>query len=165
MSGTTQSKSKFTADEKAKMITLAWIAGAYVSVADQAGGPKEEAKESQALREAIARAFTVYQTQTGENLSGEPAAFDFDKAPSELESAWSGVSATLEAKDSTENMDHYKAALLHVGHSVAAAHGAGFLGRGEAVSAAETAAIEKLATTIKGTHLLEAARSFFAKKK
>ena len=100
--------SKFTAQERSQMITLAWLAGAAVSVTDQVGGVRAEAKESEVLRKAVARCFTVYQTQTSENLSGEPSAFDFDKAESQVVQACQDVLTMLEKKDTTENIDHYK---------------------------------------------------------
>ena len=150
------------------MCTLAWLAGAAVSVTDQVGGIRAEAREVEALRTAIARCFTVYQTKTGENLSGEePSTFDFDKAESLLGPAASDVLAMLEKKDTAENIDLYKKGVLDVAYQVAAAFGAGFLGRNDPVSPAEIAAIDKVAGALKATHLVEAAKAdaIVAKKK
>lgn len=49
--------------------------------------------------------------------------------------------------------------VLDAALQVAAAYGAGFLGRGEAVSAAESAMIDKVAQALKATHLLEAVKA------
>ena len=142
------------------MCTLAWIAGAAVSMTDQVGGIKAEAREVEALRTAVAKCFTVYQLKTTENLSGdEPSTFDFDKAESLLAPAAADVLAMLEKKDTPENVDHYKRGVLDVACQVAAAYGAGFLGRGEAVSAAETAMIDKVAQALKATHLAESVKA------
>lgn len=152
--------SKFTAQERQQMCTLAWIAGAAVSVTDQVGGIKAEAREVEALRIAIAKCFTVYQLQTNENLSGEePSTFDYDKAESLLGPAAQDVLAMLEKKDTPENVDHYKRGVLDVACRVAAAYGAGFLGRGEAVSASENAMIDKIAEALKATHLVASVKA------
>lgn len=157
--GSGKTKSKFTADERAKMITLAWIAGATVSVADKEGGDKADAQEAAALRDAIAAAFTIYQTRTDENLSGEPSSFDYDTAESKLTSAADEVLAFLAEKDTPANVDHYKTAILEVAYAVAAAHAPGFMGRGEKVSSIESAALEKVGTALKAGPLLQAVRT------
>lgn len=158
--------SKFTADERKKMCTLAWIAGAAVSVSDQVGGVKAEAREVEALRRAIAEAFTAFQLKTNENLSGEePSVFDYDKAESLLEPAAKEVLAILAAKETPDNADVYKKGVLDVAWQVAAAFGAGFLGRGEAVSATESAAIDKVARALEATQLLDAVKASNAGKK
>jgi hypothetical protein len=152
--------SKFTAQERQQMCTLAWIAGAAVSVTDQVGGIKAEAREVEALRSTVAKCFTVYQIKTTENFSAEePSTFDFDKAESLLGPSAQDVLAMLEKKDTPENVDHYKRGVLDVAYQVAAAYGAGFLGRGEAVSAAENAMIDKVAQALKATHLLDAVKA------
>ena len=158
---TTQAKgkSKFSADERAKMITLAWIAGAAVSVADKEGGDKADAMEAAKLRDAVARCFTVYQTQTDENLSGEPSAFDYDTAESKLASAADEVLAMLAERDTPTNIDHYKTAVLDVAYAVAAAHAPGFMGRGEKVSSIESAALDKVAAALKAGPLLQAVKT------
>ena len=61
-------KSKFTADERTKLVTLAWLAGATVSECDKAGGDRESAKEADALKTAVTRCFLAYQVRTDENL-------------------------------------------------------------------------------------------------
>jgi hypothetical protein len=160
--------SKFSAAERQQMCTLAWIAGAAVSVTDQVGGIKAEAREVEALRTAVAKCFTGYQLTTNENLSGEePSVFDFDKAESLLVASAADVLAMLEKKDTPENVDQYKRGVLDVAFQVAAAYGAGFLGRGDAVSASETAMIAKVADALKATHLVESVRAdaLVAKKK
>ena len=158
--------SKFTAQERRQMCTLAWIAGAAVSVTDQVGGIKAEAREVEALRRAVAEAFTVFQLQTNENLSGEePSTFDFDKAESLLEPTAKEVLAFLVAKDTPQNVDVYKKGVLDVAYQVAAAFGAGFLGRGESVSATEVAMIDKVARALEATHLVDAVKAANASKK
>ena len=164
MSKSTQSTkkapSKFSADERQKMVTLAWIAGAAVSVTDQVGGIRAEAREVEALRTAVSKCFTVYQTKTNENLSGEePSTFDYDKAESILASKAQEVLDMLEKKDTPENVDLYKRGVLDVAYQVAAAYGAGFMGRGEKVSAAENAMIDKVAQALKASHLLESVKA------
>ncbi|MBI2390114.1 MAG: hypothetical protein HYV09_11050 [Deltaproteobacteria bacterium] len=152
--------SKFTAEERRQMCTLAWIAGAAVSVTDQVGGIKAEAREVEALRRAVAKCFTVYQTKTNENLSAEePSTFDFDKAESLLGHAAEQVLAMLEKKDTPQNVDIFKKGVLDVAFQVAAAYGAGFLGRGDAVSASESAMIDKVAQALKATHLVDAVKA------
>jgi len=163
---TKQATSKFTAQERQQMCTLAWIAGAAVSVTDQVGGIKAEAREVEALRRAVSKCFTVYQTKTNENLSAEePSTFDFDKAESLLGQAAQDVLSMLEKKDTPENIDIYKKGVVDVAYQVAAAYGAGFLGRGEAVSAVESAMIDKVAQALKATHLVEAVKADAAVKK
>jgi hypothetical protein len=163
---TKQATSKFTAQERQQMCTLAWIAGAAVSVTDQVGGIKAEAREVEALRRAIAKCFTVYQTKTNENLSAEePSTFDFDKAESLLGQAAQDVLAMLEKKDTPENIDIFKKGVVDVAYQVAAAYGAGFLGRGEAVSAVESAMIDKVAQVLKATHLVDAVKADAVVKK
>lgn len=158
--------SKFTAEERQQMCTLAWIAGAAVSVTDQVGGIKAEAREVEALRRAVASCFTAYQLKSGENLSGEePSVFDYDKAESLLGPAAEGTLAMLDKKDTPENIDVYKKGVLEVAFQVANAHGAGFLGRGEAISATESSMIDKVAQALKATHLVEAARADAVVKK
>ncbi len=152
--------SKFSAQERREMCTLAWIAGAAVSVTDQVGGIRAEAREVEALRSAVAKCFTVYQLKTTENFSAEePSTFDFDKAEALLAPSAQSVLAMLEAKDSPENVDHYKRGVLDVAYQVAAAYGAGFLGRGEAVSTTESAMIDKVAQALKATHLVDAVKA------
>lgn len=152
--------SKFTAQERQQMCTLAWIAGAAVSVTDQVGGIKAEAREVEALRRAVAKCFTVYQTKTNENLSAEePSTFDFDKAESLLGPAAQDVLSMLEKKETPENVDVFKKGVLDVAFQVAGAYGAGFFGRGDAVSAAESAMIDKVAQAMKATHLVEAVKA------
>ncbi len=160
------SKSKFTAHERQQMCTLAWIAGAAVSVTDQVGGVKAEAREVEALRSAVTKCFTLYQAKTSENFSTEePSTFDFDKAESLLAPLAQEVVAMLEQKDTPENIDQYKRGVLDVACQVAAAYGAGFLGRGDAVSAAETAMIDKVAHALKATHLVESVKADAVVKK
>lgn len=152
--------SKFSAQERQQMCTLAWIAGAAVSVTDQVGGIRAEAREVEALRRAVAKCFTVYQVKTGENLSGEePSTFDYDKAESLLGPAAADVLAMLQKKETPENVDHYKRGVLDVAYQVAAAYGAGFLGRGEAVSAAESSMIDKVAQALNAAHLVESVKA------
>jgi len=157
--------SKFTADERSQMITLAWLAGAAVSVTDQVGGVKAEAKESEVLRQAVARCFTNYQAQTSENLSTEPSTFDFDKGEALFFERCKNVLDMLEKKDTPENIDRYKTVVLDVAYTVAAAYGAGFLGRGEAVSQTENQMIDKIADAMKAKHLLDAVRQGATAKK
>lgn len=153
-----EGKSKFSPQERSMMITLPWLAGAAVSECDQVGGVKATARETEALRNAVAAGFTVYQVRTGENLSGEPATFDFEKADAKVYPAAQEVLAMLEAKDTAENVDHYKLVVLQVALSVAGAFGGGFLGRGDKVSAAESQMIDKIAGALKATHLLDTAK-------
>lgn len=163
---TKTAESKFTAQERKQMCTLAWLAGAAVSVTDQVGGIKAEAREVEALRIAVAKCFTVYQAKTGENLSGEePSVFDFDKAESLLGPAAQDVLAVLEKKETPENVDVYKRGVIDVALQVAAAFGAGFLGKGDAVSAAESAMIDKIAGALKASHLVESVKADAAVKK
>lgn len=140
------------------MITLPWLAGAAVSECDKVGGVRAAAREMEALTKAVAAAFTGYQIRTDENLSSEPATFDWEQAEAQFFVSCPQVLAMLEQKDSKENVDHYKTLVLEVAHSVAAAYGAGFLGRGEKVSQAESALLDKIAGALKATHLLEAVK-------
>ena len=50
-----QTPSKFTAQERSSMITLAWLAGAAVSVTDVVGGARAEAREGGAVHVHLER--------------------------------------------------------------------------------------------------------------
>ena len=65
----------------------------------------------------------------------------------------------LQKKETPENVDHYKRGVLDVAYQVAAAYGAGFLGRGEAVSAAESSMIYKIAQALNAAHLVESVKA------
>ncbi len=151
-------KSKFSAQERSLLITLPWLAGAAVSECDKVGGIRATAREMEVLGKAVAAAFTGYQIRTEENLSTEPATFDFEQAEAQLFQTCPQVLALLEQKDTAANIDHYKTVVLEVAHAVAAAYGSGFLGRGEKVSQAESALLDKIAQALKATHLLEAVK-------
>jgi hypothetical protein len=151
-------KSKFSAQERAMMITLPWLAGAAVSECDKVGGIRATAREMEVLSKAVAAAFTAYQLKTDENLSAEPSTFDFEQAEAQFFQSCPQVLAMLEPKDTAANVDHYKTVVLEVAYAVAAAYGAGFLGRGEKVSQAESALLDKIAQALKGTHLLDAVK-------
>lgn len=137
------------------MITLPWLAGAAVSECDQGGGARAAARESESLQKAVAAGFTGFQIKTGENLSQEPATFDWERAEPKLFEEIPKVLAMLEAKESAEVVDLYKMLVLDVAHRVAAAAGSGFMATGQKVSAAEAAMVDRIAGALKATHLLE----------